>query len=51
MNSECFHEAEDCKIFLVYVHSCDIYLLYLRIRSIYHIAKLLIKNIIYGKND
>lgn len=26
-------------------------LLYLHIRSIYHITKLLIKNIIYGKND
>lgn len=25
MNSEYFHEDEDCKIFLVYVHIYDIY--------------------------
>lgn len=25
MSSECFHEEEDCKIFLVYVHNYDIY--------------------------
>lgn len=50
MNSECFHEAEDCKISRVRAQLRYI-LLYLRIRSIYHITKLLIKNIIYGKND
>lgn len=51
MNSECFHEAEDCKIISRVRAQLRYILLYLRIRSIYHITKLLIKNIIYGKND
>lgn len=28
MNSDFFHEAEDCKNFLVYVHNYDIYIIF-----------------------